>query len=111
MRRQIDQLRDTPISRASSLPAAAERATVDSLPQQLRAYRSEISRLASRTRHSANNSPAASAPNAPPPSPGRVDPSSKTCPQRQTPYDTGESESQIKRMGAKTRPQLGSITA
>ena len=38
------QLRDTPASRASSL-LAAERATVDSLRQQLRAYRSEIARL------------------------------------------------------------------
>ena len=44
LRRQIDQLRDTPASRASSLPAA-ERATVDSLRQQLRAYRNEIARL------------------------------------------------------------------
>ncbi|MDQ3344289.1 MAG: DUF6262 family protein [Actinomycetota bacterium] len=44
LRRQIDQLRDTPTSRASSLPAA-ERATVESLRQQLRAYRSEIARL------------------------------------------------------------------
>lgn len=44
LRRQIDQLRDTPASRTSSLPAA-ERATVDSLRQQLRAYRSEIARL------------------------------------------------------------------
>jgi len=39
----------------------------------------------------------ASAPNAPLPSPAHADPSSKTCPQRQTPYHTGESESQIKR--------------
>ena len=44
LRRQTDQLRDTPTSRASSVPAA-ERATVDSLRQQLRAYRSEITRL------------------------------------------------------------------
>jgi TolA-binding protein len=44
LRAQIDQLRATPASRASSLPAA-ERATVDSLRQQLRAYRSEIARL------------------------------------------------------------------
>ena len=44
LRRQIDQLRNTTTSRASSLPAA-ERATVDSLRQQLRAYRSEIARL------------------------------------------------------------------
>jgi len=44
LRRQIDQLRDTPTSRASSVPAA-ERATVDSLRQQLRAYRSKIARL------------------------------------------------------------------
>jgi hypothetical protein len=44
LRRQIDQLRDTPTSRASSLPAA-ERASADSLRQQLRAYRSEIARL------------------------------------------------------------------
>ena len=44
LRRRIDQLRDTPASRASSVPAA-ERATVDSLRQQLRAYRSEIARL------------------------------------------------------------------
>jgi TolA-binding protein len=44
LRRQIDQLRDTPTSRASSLPAT-ERATVESLRQQLRAYRSEIARL------------------------------------------------------------------
>jgi hypothetical protein len=44
LRREIDQLRDTPTSRPSSVPAA-ERATVDSLRQQLRAYRSEIARL------------------------------------------------------------------
>ena len=44
LRAQIDQLRDTPTSHASSLPAA-ERATVDSLRQQRRAYRSEIARL------------------------------------------------------------------
>jgi TolA-binding protein len=44
LRRQIDQLRSTPTSRASSLPAA-ERASVDSLRQQLRNYRSEIARL------------------------------------------------------------------
>ena len=44
LRREIDQLRNTPTSRASSVPAA-ERATVDSLRQQLRAYRSEIARL------------------------------------------------------------------
>jgi hypothetical protein len=44
LRRQIDQLRGTPTSRASSVPAA-ERATIDSLRQQLRAYRSEIARL------------------------------------------------------------------
>jgi chromosome segregation ATPase len=44
LRRQIDRLRDTPPNRASSVPAA-ERATVDSLRQQLRAYRSEIARL------------------------------------------------------------------
>ena len=41
LRRQIDQLRDTPASRASSLPTA-ERATLDSLCHQLRVYRSEI---------------------------------------------------------------------
>lgn len=44
LRRQIDQLRDTATSRASSVPVA-ERATADSLRQQLRAYRSEIARL------------------------------------------------------------------
>lgn len=44
LRCQIDQLRDTSTSRTASLPAA-ERATVDSLRQQLRAYRSEIARL------------------------------------------------------------------
>ncbi len=44
LRCQIDQLRDTATSRASSIPAA-ERATIDSLRQQLRAYRSEIARL------------------------------------------------------------------
>ena len=44
LRRQIDQLRQTPTSRASRVPAA-ERATNDSLRQQLRAYRSEIARL------------------------------------------------------------------
>jgi len=44
LRRQTDQLRDTPTSRASSLPAA-ERATADSLRQQLRTYRTEIARL------------------------------------------------------------------
>jgi len=44
LRCQIDQLPGTPTSRASSVPAA-ERATVDSLRQQLRAYRSEIARL------------------------------------------------------------------
>lgn len=44
LRRQIDQLRQTPTSRASVVPAA-ERATSDSLRQQLRSYRSEIARL------------------------------------------------------------------
>ncbi|MBO0748549.1 MAG: hypothetical protein J2O47_09355 [Acidimicrobiaceae bacterium] len=44
LRRQIDQLRGTPTSRAPSVPAA-ERATADSLRQQLRAHRSEIARL------------------------------------------------------------------
>lgn len=44
LRRQIDQLRDTPASPGSRLPAT-ERATVDSQRQQLRAYRSEIARL------------------------------------------------------------------
>ena len=44
LRRQIDQLRGTPTSRTSSVPIA-ERATADSLRQQLRAYRSEIARL------------------------------------------------------------------
>jgi hypothetical protein len=44
LRSQIDQLRRTPPSRASSVPAS-ERATVDSLRQQVRAYRSEIARL------------------------------------------------------------------
>jgi hypothetical protein len=44
LRRQIDELRDTPTNRASSVPAT-ERATVDSLRQQVRAYRSEIARL------------------------------------------------------------------
>jgi DNA anti-recombination protein RmuC len=44
LRRQIKQLRQTPTSRASHVPAA-ERATNDSLRQQLRAYRSEIARL------------------------------------------------------------------
>lgn len=44
LRRQIDQLRQPPTSSASRVPAA-ERATSDSLRQQLRAYRSEIARL------------------------------------------------------------------
>ena len=44
LRRQIDQLRQPPTSRASRVPAA-ERATSDSLRQQLRAHRSEIARL------------------------------------------------------------------
>jgi hypothetical protein len=44
LRRQIDLLRGTPTNRASSIPAA-ERATVDSLRQQLRTYRSEVARL------------------------------------------------------------------
>ena len=44
LRRQIDQLRDNATSRASSIPPA-ERATIDSLRQQLRAYRSEVARL------------------------------------------------------------------
>jgi hypothetical protein len=44
LRRQIDQLRDSPGTPASSVPAA-ERATADSLRQQLRSYRSEIARL------------------------------------------------------------------
>ena len=44
LRHQIDQLRGTPASPVSSVPAA-ERATVDSLRQQLRAYRSETARL------------------------------------------------------------------
>jgi len=38
------------------------------------------------------------------------DPPSKTCPQRQTPYHTGKSESQIKRMGDRTRA-AGSMMA
>ena len=44
LRAQIDHLRDTATSRTSTIPAA-ERATTDSLRQQLRAYRSEIARL------------------------------------------------------------------
>jgi cell shape-determining protein MreC len=44
LRRQIDQLRGTTASPISSVPGA-ERATVGSLRQQLRAYRSEIARL------------------------------------------------------------------
>ncbi len=44
LRAQIDQLRQTPTSPASRVPPA-ERATNDSLRQQLRAYRSEIARL------------------------------------------------------------------
>lgn len=44
LRSQIDQLRDTATSRASNIPTA-ERASIDSLRQQLRAYRSEIARL------------------------------------------------------------------
>jgi TolA-binding protein len=44
LRSQIDQLRQTPTSRAARVPAA-ERATSDSLRQQLRTYRSEIARL------------------------------------------------------------------
>jgi hypothetical protein len=44
LRHQIDQLRGTPTTRAPSVPAA-ERATIDSLRQQMRAYRNEIARL------------------------------------------------------------------
>jgi hypothetical protein len=44
LRRQIDQLRQTPTSRASRIPTT-ERATSDSLRQQLHAHRSEIARL------------------------------------------------------------------
>lgn len=44
LRDQIDQLRGATTNRASTIPAA-ERATIDSLRQQLRAYRSEIGRL------------------------------------------------------------------
>jgi len=44
LRRQIDHLRDTAATRGPALPSA-ERATADSLRQQLHTYRSEVARL------------------------------------------------------------------
>lgn len=44
LRRQIDHLRDTAVTRGPALPSA-ERATADSLRQQVRTYRDEIARL------------------------------------------------------------------
>ena len=44
LRRQVEQLRDSTKSRDSNLPSA-ERATADSLRQQLHVYRDEIARL------------------------------------------------------------------
>jgi hypothetical protein len=46
LRREIDRLRASTANRPGRLPAA-ERATVDSLRQQLRTYREEITRLRS----------------------------------------------------------------
>ena len=44
LREEITRLRDTTTGRPGTLPAA-ERATTDSLRQQVRAYRDEVSRL------------------------------------------------------------------
>ncbi len=44
LRQQIDQLRDLPASREPTMPPA-ERATADSLRQQIHTYRAEINRL------------------------------------------------------------------
>ena len=44
LRAEITRLRDTTVGRPGTLPSA-ERATADSLRQQLRTYRDEISRL------------------------------------------------------------------
>ena len=44
LRQQIDALRDRPTTTTSAVPSA-ERATADSLRQQLHAYREEITRL------------------------------------------------------------------
>jgi len=44
LREEINRLRDTTAGRAGNLPSA-ERATTDSLRQQLRTYRDEINRL------------------------------------------------------------------
>ena len=44
LREEISRLRDTTVGRPGTLPAA-ERATADSLRQQLRTYRDEITRL------------------------------------------------------------------
>ena len=44
LREEITRLRDTTTGRPGTLPAA-ERATADSLRQQLRTYRDEITRL------------------------------------------------------------------
>ena len=45
LRQQIDELRDRPATTASAAVPSAERATADSLRQQLHAYREEITRL------------------------------------------------------------------
>jgi hypothetical protein len=44
LRRQIDHLRDAAATRGPTLPSA-ERATADSLHQQIHTYRGEIARL------------------------------------------------------------------
>ena len=45
LRQEIDELRDRPATTASVAVPSAERATADSLRQQLHAYREEITRL------------------------------------------------------------------
>lgn len=45
LRQQIDQLRDYSATRARTAVPSAERATADSLRQQLHTYRAEITRL------------------------------------------------------------------
>jgi hypothetical protein len=45
LRQQIDDLRDRPTTRTRTAVPSAERATADSLRQQLHTYRAEITRL------------------------------------------------------------------
>ena len=67
LRREIDRLRDASATRPGTLPSA-ERASTDSLRQQLHTYRERSPGSAARTTNFANNSPGTSAPLARPPS-------------------------------------------